>query len=795
MAIIKVEGLGQVEIAGETPTEEETQGIKKALDSLAGSLESEDIGATDTIIPELIDPNLAEVGEPQPKGLEIIGGRPTFEAVGAIFGSVPGASLGPAGIVAGGTLGAMGTGQLYDVLQSAITDETTDFGIQARKAKKDLSREALLQSFFAKIPGMWTGTKKLIWGKADKSLYDSAQRIGYPLSLSDAGNMISRGWGRVIGVFPFVGAPIKKGFAKKADILNKAADDTLNTFAPNVSLTKLGIDMAEASKSTFGDFRRVTSFFYDDFYKSVNKINAPVISTKNIKNSLQKFTDLVDDGTIKLTTGKILKSPQKNDIYKYAKNGKNFPEYITANQYKAILNDIKEFARKSKTEGFSIKSLTGFKSALETDLRLLTKKSYRDNLLKNVYPLSKSKKKILDPNLLSDIATKLKFADKVYANGLENSIITNAMKKQAQKEGVKLVTIPGKGAFDTPIAAKFKMIDKNIFGPGFQVQGSITSDQLGKVLLASRNVTPQLLNDLRTLVGKKQYNNFVRARLQQGFDKSLIRFNEPTRTGLMFDPYKFEANLGLDTTAGRELVESMLKGSKLQLKHLDDFFAVAKNHAGLKIPDVSSFVARRATLGGTKSVLGGFALGYTSYQNPVRGAGLIYLARKTSNFLNNPKQLEDVMRVLDPNSTASQMKVASLKLIDAMLSESQNKIEKNELSLYREYIELLPVEEIKKELDEGLPAFTEDYLNKNSKKEPLKDDKKVPELPTNLQPINDNRSQLPTPPLQTPGINPASFDKRIMAQGTVDQTGLTSSELAFLDDEEKAMRLRQRGMA
>ena len=59
----------------------------------------------------------------------------------------------------------------------------------------------------------------------------------------------------------------------------------------------------------------------------------------------------------------------------------------------------------------------------------------------------------------------------------------------------------------------------------------------------------------------------------------------------------------------------------------------------------------------------------------------------------------------------------------------------------------------------------------------------------------ENVAQLPTPQLETPGINPASFDKTIMAQGTVDQTGLTSSELAFLDDEEKAMRLRQRGMA
>ena len=175
MATIFVEGLGNVEIQGDTPTAEERTAIENALgslstdikeqetDSFTGTLESEDIGATETIIPELIDPNLAE---PQPKGLEKIGiDRPVFEAVGAIFGSVPGASLGPAGIVASGTLGAMGTGQLYDVLQSAITDETTDFGTQVDRAKKDLSREALLQTFFAKIPGMWTGAKKIYLGK------------------------------------------------------------------------------------------------------------------------------------------------------------------------------------------------------------------------------------------------------------------------------------------------------------------------------------------------------------------------------------------------------------------------------------------------------------------------------------------------------------------------------------------------------------------------------------------------------------------------------------------------------
>ena len=66
--------------------------------------------------------------------------------------------------------------------------------------------------------------------------------------------------------------------------------------------------------------------------------------------------------------------------------------------------------------------------------------------------------------------------------------------------------------------------------------------------------------------------------------------------------------------------------------------------------------------------------------------------------------------------------------------------------------------------------------------------RKAPQLPKSFQKKIGDQSALPD-------INPASFDKTIMAQGTVDQTGLTSSEHAWLDDEEKAMRLKERGYA
>ena len=84
MAEIFIEGLGKVQIQGNEPSKEEEQAIIQQLQGM----ESQDGVATDTAIPEMITPSLAE--EPKLQGLEVIGGRPTFEAAGAIGGSVVG---------------------------------------------------------------------------------------------------------------------------------------------------------------------------------------------------------------------------------------------------------------------------------------------------------------------------------------------------------------------------------------------------------------------------------------------------------------------------------------------------------------------------------------------------------------------------------------------------------------------------------------------------------------------------------------------------------------------------------
>jgi len=791
MSTIFVEGLGEIEIQGDTPTSEERTAILNALGQSTDTEETvdttnitPDLGDVDddkeeiNITPEMIDPNLADLGKPE--GLEKIGGRPTFEAIGGIFGAVPGTAVGGLpGSVVGGTLGATGGGQAYDILQSFITDESTDFGTQAERLKTDFQREALLQSFFAKVPGLFTATKRFVFGKPEKELYDSAKRLKFPLSLSDSGNIISKGYGRVIGVFPYVGNPIKQAASDKASFLNKKAIETLNTFGPNVTLTKLGIDMAEASKATYGDFRRVSNFFYEDFYKAVDKIgNTPVIPTKNFKASLKNFVDIVDGGKV---AG--LDSPRKGGLlYNYAKGGPKSPKYINATQYKSLIEDIKTYTDIAAKRGSDsdVRVLTGIKSALETDLRLLTKKSYQDELLTKVYPMSKKSRKKLDPKILSNIAEKLKFADNVYANGVENSIISNSLKNKLSSQTIKQGQVPGKKAFDQPVASTFKRVDRNIFGTGFERPGSITADQLGEALLR-RGASPQLFKDLRTLVGEKQFKKFARSKIQSAYDSSLITAGE-NKVGLVFDPYKFEKNLGLTTEKGRELLSVMLEGSKLNVKNLEDFFVVAKNHAGLKVPDVSSFVARRAVLGGTRSLVGGVigTVGVTT--NPVIGSALIFMARKTSRFLTNPKQLEDVTTLFDPTSSASQMKTASLKLIDAMISDSTTKQEENEFKLMRENIELMSLEQIKKDLEDTIES-SQEFLNINNVPEE--------EQEQEVEDITGDTSQIITPPLETPNINPNLMSR---VTGPMNQ-GLTPTEQALLSPEEQAIRLRSRGLA
>ena len=137
------------------------------------------------------------------------------------------------------------------------------------------------------------------------------------------------------------------------------------------------------------------------------------------------------------------------------------------------------------------------------------------------------------------------------------------------------------------------------------------------------------------------------------------------------------------------------------------------------------------------------------------------------------------MTVIDANSPKGLRKGTTLKLLDGLISDSQNTIEKNELSLYREYIESIPLDEIKEGIDETLDS-SERFLTGQDDEE---------------EPISDDQSQLPTPQLNTPNLDANLLARTPTQPSGINATGLTVTEQGLLSPEEQAIRLRQRGMA
>ena len=118
-----------------------------------------------------------------------------------------------------------------------------------------------------------------------------------------------------------------------------------------------------------------------------------------------------------------------------------------------------------------------------------------------------------------------------------------------------------------------------------------------------------------------------------------------------------------------------------------------------------------------------------------------------------------------------------------MISDSQTKQEENEFKLMKETIELLPLDQITDGVDGTIRSFENFNMFDNVPKEETQD----------TESITGDTSQVPTGILNTANVNPNLF-AQAPANTTTNQ-GLTEVENALLSDEEKAIRLRSRGLA
>ena len=585
--------------------------------------------------------------------------RETSKATGGILGSIAGATQGAktglmlpvppplkiAGGVIGATtgaiLGATGAGQVNDIVKSLLEGDELSAQKQWDRLGSDFKTEATWQTIFAKVPAIKPLFAKLFGGsqKSREAVAEVSERTGVPFGISDVPDAKAAGlYKRVVGIFPFVRSPFSKTIAKRTQVIEDKKDQLLNLYAPNASLSDLGIEMYKNAGKKFNTFKSMSNRRYELWKDTAKKLDLAFIPTINVKREAQKLIDDVMKSPIE--------SPRKDLFFDYLEKVTKLDGTLKIDGYEAIVKDLESLVK----TGYDVKRLKVLKKALEDDL---------DSFSKVLLPKGQGAMKVNPLNLNNE---QLLEAEKL-VRGYEDA-------KQFYANGIKL--------FQKPSSKMFEKADPNIFKTGYTKYGSISPDALAEKII-KKNLSPSDLADLRQLIGDDSYSKLTRKVLDDAFNSATVSQGDL----LSFDPNKVESFLGITGKKQfkNETLQELLKTSKVNPQQFMDFLEVSKLHADQKIADLSQFLVRRGTLGGVGSLFGTATMGTSIGANPFVAVPLIFTARSFGNFLNNPKNLKLATTALDPKSSRYNRYFATLNLIDASLrsDDTLNEVEKDNL--------------------------------------------------------------------------------------------------------------------
>jgi|TARA_R110000751_G_scaffold77062_2_gene155443 hypothetical protein len=567
--------------------------------------------------------------------------RTTFQALGGAAGVIPAAKAGAVvgsvggpigslvGGVTGGILGGLAGGQIYDITQSLATGETKTVPEQFKQLGKDVKEEVAYNLAGAAIPAVGGSIIRTLGagGVAARKAYETGVKSNIPQSISTVSkNALVEGYTKTLGVFPFTGGPIRKEAIKRTSVINAKKEDILNAFGQNVHLGELGIDMTQAARSSYLSFKDTSSSLYKDFIETTKELNDPkIFKLTNTQNAVEAIE-------IELKRSPVKKSPRSDAVFDFLKQIKEIPGNIDPLQYRSLQEDIGYLFKTAGKEGKDTTRLTKVKKALEKDFNM---------------PVINSKTE----NIISGIEENTIVQSVLESHALANSFYAEGMAK-----------------FNSPMARKFKQVDKNIFGPGAEISGTINADELTRKVL--KIGSPQSIQQLRTLVGDKQFAQVRTAFVNDAFEDATTR----TKTDLNFNVDKLSKSLGF---TGKKIenvegLEELLKGTSVSVENFADFLSNAARHTNTYVPNSATFLQRRILLGSGALSGAAIAAGVTAGSiaaAPITAVGILMVGRMGSKLLANPKNLKTANTLLDFKTPRMVKWQTSMRVLTEFINE------------------------------------------------------------------------------------------------------------------------------
>tara|TARA_R100001440_G_scaffold46080_1_gene65834 strand:- start:1337 stop:4849 length:3513 start_codon:yes stop_codon:yes gene_type:complete len=556
----------------------------------------------------------------------------------------------------------------------------------------------LWRNFLSKSTGI--GAKDI----SQKDLSKLATEYGIPLSIISATPRDAiKGYAKVVGVFPFVGSPLKEGQNSAKAALYKELEKTFVELAPyNVTkeiLQNISSTAVKDFQQNFKNFAGTKAVLYEAFDDLADQIDEPFIPTNRVTEYLGNIVTksradipLENNETYFSNVREVL-SGVVGDPNAAAKQIEaitalaNMPEHLTANQFRELQKNINDAIRKlnPQTGGVTADAM----DSISTILTNISKNLRYDKDDINNWKQMSGKNELLagEAKKRLDYANTFFYANKNdFASFFKGSEGTTRLGKLIETKVNQRFFQPNApaapGEFQIDQLFDFIMDSKNLtlsmkaqeemyrqLGPESynSMVAAWLDTQLGRnidmVSYPRKKVTPGLTEagepDVasKVLAEKEMQSTSLNANIPildvAGLRKSLGMLPSPTVGGIQARS---------DAAAVQNMFKLSGKKGEETYKKLDDLLTLAETVQSFDISDVSQFVQRRAVLGGARSA----ALALTGAgiaTNPLGSLGVILLSRGVSSYLADPKAYKNMMSLLDDSLSPALRRNVALELV------------------------------------------------------------------------------------------------------------------------------------
>jgi len=520
--------------------------------------------------------------------------------------------------------------------QDLMTLAKGEFVLDAATLGAFSASRVVFRPLVRKIAGQGTGKLGLHTG-ADwvaktfpdmMKLADTAAARDIILMPVQLGNRkFARGFVNVLGRFPFLASYISKGIAKQERTFQKMMEGLPSRMGPVATWGEVSEQILRSAKETTEAINTAFRIRYDTLWARAEAAGV-YISPRNTMKAVDAAFEAINKKTPIGADGRLLES---GEAFK--------PILELLNELKKIQFDSGAVAKQS------LKQMDGLVESL--DMKVLS--------------MEPSQQKFV-MNLVTDIRNAALYDVLHNAGGPGADVIVNQMRRIDMDFTKTMQTV-----FETATAKRFgTVVKRGLRGRALDPTTRHHVADLAKVVVDFKSAKG--IDELAQLVDEDTFKLVTGTYMDNALEIAFNKLDDvQTGMGAGLDLQKFAKYLGLrsDTAGKREALDRMLKlsGSNITSKELLDLVDIGRVISDVAAPNVSTFIARRATLGGMKTAARGLMPGVMigSAAGEAAGQRLLKAAISGIMFVGGTKLFARILA--DGN--------ASRALVSVMKAETQ----------------------------------------------------------------------------------------------------------------------------